>query len=208
MVAAPLSVARRGTDKHTQDTDNFESFSLGELRTRRCLMPGKKEKITWLAKLPSEMFWHAMNFAFREKCANCRNWRNCATPICTVWARLCWKDENDCHAKKDVRVKNTTFKSDWRSERLRRRHGHCGSDWEMCLKMTSISWLGYLINSGKQAGDSLQLHLSQRRADYSSRCFWCRENLVPLRADEHPGYMGCYLDIFKWDCVCETVADI
>lgn len=77
----------------------------------------------------------------------------------------------------------------------------------VCLMMTSISWFSYLINFRKQ-GDSLQLHHSQRRADCSSRCFWCREDLVPLRADEHPGesigYMGCYMDILKCDsgCVC------
>lgn len=74
----------------------------------------------------------------------------------------------------------------------------------------SISWFGYLIKSRKQR-DSLHLHHSQTMADYSSRCLWCRENVVALRADEHPGesmgHTGCYMDIFKCDwhinvCVC------
>lgn len=54
---------------------------------------------------------------------------------------------------------------------------------------------------------SLQLHHSQKMADYSKRCLWCRENVVPLRVDEHPGAsMGCFMDIFKCDsesvCLC------
>lgn len=46
-------------------------------------------------------------------------------------------------------------------------------------------------------------------ADYNSRCLWCREHVVPLKADEHPGEsMGCcYIDIFKCDFVIVFVRE-
>lgn len=66
-----------------------------------------------------------------------------------------------------------------------------------------ISWLSYLINFG-----ILQLHYSQKMADYNIRCLWCREDLVPLKADEHPGGAAARVAV-TWnssrDFVCASV---